>query len=911
MTRNSRISTFEKFESRVVFDLGIWVDPINGNDDNDGLSPAAAIRTLDRLVSQYDSLKPADHITLAPGDTVNLMPGAHHFAYRYGEGQWQGLFLRNVHGTAEEPIAIRGIDGASIDNRAPDGTEMSTISILQSSHIVVENLDVTSYGSAITVADSHDVTLRNNYIHDVDGVAAKNLSGVYLVGVQNTIVENNFFTDNYDRSRLGNANNRHIVIFGGVDVKVLGNTMRNTNPQAGMAVDYKHLGGLTTEEVGDYEVAYNTIINVAGTAIGTAAPNSYIHHNLLIDSGSIRVADFGGTNQLANERIEYNTIVNNVDRLDGGGLSYYPNEYTGYPLGDLYWSHNLVVDNREYDHPEKGTVTIDRYGSDEFYRRAIDGGLFHADGNVYQTKDTATVDIYGANGGRYGELGSNLSFADWQAAGYDKTGSVSLVGIDANYRDTTGKASLAGIYAGKQSRLTVLLDKLDIDETGGDSKAKLSIARGNDSNQQALIVTLNVSKSAEVSTSKTVVIPAGKDSIDVFVEGIADQTEDAMQAIRIEAIAAGFDNASAWIRLHDSPFVDQPENPDEPNLDDPTAGVFQVPGQAGESVSLESSVKFRGAEYNNEMGVAYVDDASGRVGELMPADRGWLQALVGRAQHSTVLNSGVKQGDIGQVQLSAGRHFVFYLVQDNSLVEWQAKNPTNDLSLRPQLFTSIESANADRFDHVRETISPEAIDLAWEDIEFGGDENFTDLIVKNTFATPTRNYCEAVDDYFAPSTREVFDGKPIELDVMANDHFDGTAKIISVDPPSSGSVVISESGTRLVYTPEQDTFGLVKLRYQLQSGSETSFATVEVAIRKPWTNGATPSDVNGDGHVTPLDLLAVINALNKHRDISLEPFPEDDTRHLTMVDANGDDQLDIYDAFTVLVDLLGKYSSRS
>ncbi|MDZ4851931.1 MAG: right-handed parallel beta-helix repeat-containing protein [Pirellulaceae bacterium] len=897
--RRPRITLLETFEPRVVFATNVWVDPINGNDGNDGLSPAAAIRTLNKVVSQYDSLKPAGHIELAPGDTVILMPGEHHFAYRYGEGQWQGLFLRNVHGTADKPITIRGMDGTRIDNRAPDGTEMSTISIIQSSHIVIENLDVTSYGSAINVGESSDVAVRNNFIHDVDGVAANNLSGVYLAGVQNTVVENNLFTDNYDRSRPGNANNRHIVIFGGVDVKILGNTMRNSNPQAGMAVDYKHLGGLSANQVGDYEVAYNTIINAAGTAIGTAAPNSYIHHNLLIDSGSIRVADLGGTNQLANERIEYNTIVNSLDRLDGGGLSYYPNEYSGYPLGDLYWSHNLVVDNRQYDHSEKATVTIDRYGPDDFYRRAIDGGLFHADGNVYQTKDAATFDIYGANGGRYGQLGSNLSFADWQAAGYDTTGSVSLVGIDANYRDTTGGASKAGIYAGNQSRLTVLLDKMDIDEAGLNSIAKLNISRGDGTNQQALRVTITTSKNGEILVPQEVVIPAGQHSIDVTIEGIADGKLDNTQAIRIEAIAAGFDHASAWVRLHDSPIVDQPAAPDKP-ID----GVFKVPGLAGESVSLQSSVSFRGAEYNNEMGVAYVDHASGRVGDLMPSDRGWLKALLGRGQNFTVLNSGVKQGDIGQVQLTAGRHFVFYLVQDNSLVEWQIKNPTNDLSLRPQVFTSIESSNSDRFDHVHESVSVRAIDLAWEDIEFGGDESFTDLVVHNAFETQQKNYCEAVDDFFSPTLRTVPEGKPIELDVLKNDKFFGPIKIIAVDQPSTGTVVISESGTKLIYTPSKNYYGGVKLRYQIESEGSTSFASVELTLRKPWTNELKPSDVNGDGRVTPLDLLSVINALSKHPSVSLTPFPVDDTRHLTMIDVNSDGILDVNDALALILALL-------
>lgn len=731
--RNLRVGRFEPLEERVVFSVEIFVDPVHGNDDNNGLSPTTAIRTLERVVSQYESLKPKGHIELAPGDTVVLMPGSHHFAYRYGEGQWQGLYLRNVHGTASQPITIRGMDGATLNNRAPDGSEMSSINILQSSHIVIENLDVTAYGSAVTVADSNHVLVRDNYIHDVDGIANNNLSGVYLVGVQNVVIENNLLTDNYDRSRPGNANNRHIVIFGGVDVKVLGNTMRNENPNAGMAVDYKHLGGLTVDQVGQYEVAYNTIINAAGVAIGTAAPNSFIHHNLLIDSGGIKVADFGGTNQLANERIEYNTIVNNVDRMNGGGLDYFPNEYEGYPLGQLYWSHNLVVDNREYNHPEKSTLFFDRYGSDQFYTRVISGGLFRAEGNVYQTRDAASFDLYGANGGRYGELGADLTFAQWQTLGFDTTGKAANINIDEYYCDQSAGGGSAGLYAGNTPRLTAIVSQFDINESGDKSTTRLRIVRSGTTNAEPAYVMVNVSQANEISVPRQVVIPPGVDAVDVEIRGLDDAIIDSTEALRITVSANGFSEASTWVRLHDSLPGD-----DDGNTNDDVNGVFQVPGTSGELVQMQSIVARRWAEYNNEMGIAYVDDALGRVGNLLPSDPGWVQALMSRGQSMMVLRSGVVEGDIGQAELVAGRFFVFYLVQDSSSTLWRELNPNNALGAGPLLYTSIANSNPDRFDHVQEANRATSIDLAWEDLEFGGDQNFTDLVVQNDFVSSTR-----------------------------------------------------------------------------------------------------------------------------------------------------------------------------
>lgn len=895
-----RVGRFETLEARIVFDATYFVDPVNGSDDHDGLSQTSAVRTVANLVSQYDAMKPAGHIELAPGDTVVLMPGEHHFAYRYGEGQWQGLFWRNVHGTADKPITVRGMEGAKIDNRAPDGSEMSSINILQSSHIVIENLDVTSYGSAIIVAESSDVVVRDNYIHDVDGIAANNLSGVHLIGVQNTVIENNLFTDNYDRAHPGNANNRHIVIFGGVDVKVLGNTMRNSDPNAGLAVDYKHLGSLTADQVGQYEVAYNTIINAAGTAIGTAAPNSYIHHNLLVDSGSIRVADFGGTNQLANERIEYNTIVNNLDRFDGGGLSYYPNEYQGYPLGDTYWSHNLVVDNRSYNHSEKGTIVVDRYGSDEFYHRAIAGGLFHAEGNVYQTHDTASFDIYGANGGRYGELGSNLTFAQWQAAGYDRSGSVSSIAIDDNYRDLSTGENSAGIYAGSSSRLTAFVSQIDVDEAGDNSTTRLRIVRSGDSNAAPLQVSLAVSQSNEIELPQQVIIPAGVDAIEVEIRGLADTRADATEALQIHVTSDGLTEASTWVRLHDSP-------PSDPSDDshDLNSGIFQVPGIAGEKVRLQSTVTQRFAEYDNEMGIAYVDDSSGRVGNLLPTDSGWVQALMNRGQSLVALRSGVGQGDAGQIELTAGRFYVFYLVQDSSTDTWRAINPTNAMGANPLLFTSVADGNSDNFDHVHELINESFIDLAWEDLEFGGDQSFRDLVVQNEYL-PMERFCQAVDDLFSK-----MEADSIELDVLANDQVSENARIASTTQPEFGTVSVSEAGDRLLYEAEPHRYGLVHFSYRVDAMGKTTSANVELAISKNWTNDVDPSDVNHDGRVSPIDALVVINALNNYGELALTDYPEGELASLGMIDVNGDKQLSVTDALTVVVDILARLQLRN
>lgn len=742
----AQVGVFEKLEIREVLSTTFWIDPIRGNDHNDGRTAETALQSIERIVSQYESLKRADHIALQPGDSVIFMPGDHHFAYRYGEGEWRGMFLRGVNGTADEPIILRGLPGARIDNRSPTGMEMSSISILQSSHIVLEGLDVTSFGSAVTIADSKNIVVRDSYIHNVDGIAANNLSGVYLVGVENVTVQNNLFVDNYDRKNPGNVNNRHVVVFGSSNVSILGNTMYNQDPNAGMAVDYKHLGGLPPNATATYEVAFNTIINSAGIAIGTAAPNSYIHHNLLVDSGAIYVSDLGGVSQLANERIEFNTIVNGIDRLNGGGLSYYPTEYAGYPLGPVRWTHNLVVDKRHYDHTEKSTIVVDRYGTDDALTRMRSSDLLFADHNVYQVASAAKFDFYGANGGAYGEQGSDFDFLGWQENGYDRNSATTTVSIDAFYRDLSKSAVKAGIYASSTPRLTAVISNREVSETGEKSDTILRLVRSGTDLSQRLDVWVTASHPDEIEVPSLITFAAGEATAEVAVKGRGDRTQDPTQAIQLRLSGEGLMDAVAWLRLNDSPAVEDNPRPTDPNDVGAVDGVFRVPGSPGERIRLQSTVLQRWAAYENEMGIAYVDDENGRVGGVLPNAPGWTEALLSRDQHHVVLRSGVKLGDLGQCEVIAGRYFVFYLVQNSNTSQWLRSNPANDInSMKPVVFTSITSSNPDSFDHVRERMEDKIIELAWEDLSYGGDQNFTDLVVRNEFLV-LPEHCQDRDD---------------------------------------------------------------------------------------------------------------------------------------------------------------------
>lgn len=116
----NRNGGFESLEQRCMLANGetFFVSPF-GNDDNTGLSQAAAWTTLQHAADQ-----------VGPGDTVRVMPG-----------RYQGFYL-DTSGTDGSPITFLAQAGAVIDRVNPvtnDG-----INLEQASHIVIEGFRLES-----------------------------------------------------------------------------------------------------------------------------------------------------------------------------------------------------------------------------------------------------------------------------------------------------------------------------------------------------------------------------------------------------------------------------------------------------------------------------------------------------------------------------------------------------------------------------------------------------------------------------------------------------------------------------------------------------------------------------------------------------------------------------------------------
>jgi hypothetical protein len=246
--------------------------------------------TIHGAAELHDQLK-----RTSPGDTISIYPGV----YQYG------IALKNLHGTATEPIVIQAADpyNPPVFKGRGEGLKLSSCSYLKfqnltfhgfsanginiddsakkeaSHHIILENVQVLDTGGkgnqdAIKMSGVTDFVLRSC---DIEGWGG---SAVDLVGCRNGIIEDCTISGK-EGFRGGNG----IQIKGGSrDILVQNNLFRN----AGARI--VQIGGLTGKQyfrpdVGDYEakdvtIAGNTFIGGEAQIAWVTAQDSHVHNNI-------------------------------------------------------------------------------------------------------------------------------------------------------------------------------------------------------------------------------------------------------------------------------------------------------------------------------------------------------------------------------------------------------------------------------------------------------------------------------------------------------------------------------------------------------------------------------------------------------------------------------------------------------
>ena len=149
----------------------------------------------------------------------------------------------------------------------------------------------------------------------------------------------------------------------------------------------------------------------------------------------------------------------------------------------------------------------------------------------------------------------------------------------------------------------------------------------------------------------------------------------------------------------------------------------------------------------------------------------------------------------------------------------------------------------------------------------------------------------------------------VVIDVLANDSGDvplAPATVTIVTPPGNGQAAVDPVTGRVTYTPAAGWTGPDEFTYRVQDthGIWTPPAGVVVAVidpsGRPWQNPLDARDVNADGKVTPMDVLAIVNDLNVHQARALPvPSPERGFPPLYL-DVNGDGRVDPQDVLVVV-----------
>jgi hypothetical protein len=114
--------------------------------------------------------------------------------------------------------------------------------------------------------------------------------------------------------------------------------------------------------------------------------------------------------------------------------------------------------------------------------------------------------------------------------------------------------------------------------------------------------------------------------------------------------------------------------------------------------------------------------------------------------------------------------------------------------------------------------------------------------------------------------------------------------VLRINGPQNGMLTLNPDGS-FTYTPSGAFFGRDSFSYRaLDAAGDSGLATVmiDVANTRLWRNGNNPLDVNGDGSVSPVDVLIVVNYINGN---GAGPVPESPQAPPPFLDVNGDDMV--------------------
>ncbi|MEZ6061266.1 MAG: putative Ig domain-containing protein [Planctomycetaceae bacterium] len=162
-------------------------------------------------------------------------------------------------------------------------------------------------------------------------------------------------------------------------------------------------------------------------------------------------------------------------------------------------------------------------------------------------------------------------------------------------------------------------------------------------------------------------------------------------------------------------------------------GLFVVPGSPDEQVTLNFELSDRNGAFRSELGLFIADDDSGAVDGVDPDRNKYAREALQDDSHTLLFDRFDAIGETESLTVPGGSHVAFYLIQNSDSRRFLRNNPQNRLNRSPKTFFSVTEANPDHFDHLRsEDLGSGTWQFGWEDLTFGGDRDFDDVVVTLT-----------------------------------------------------------------------------------------------------------------------------------------------------------------------------------
>jgi hypothetical protein len=269
----------------------LYVAP-TGSDSNAG-TQAAPLKTIARADAKASA-----------GYTIHVAPGTYKVA---ASGLQSAGILTTKSGTAAAHIKfVSDVKGAAKIVVSGIGSAWSS----KGSYVDIDGFDISGSGRHGILAGGNNLTITNNFIHDLTvsgGCNGNGGAGIDTYGTVGNIVINANVVRNVGYKMIGTCNTVH-----GIYVANAKNTVTNNVVSGNAAVGINQWHGATAGTIVNNTVFHNKIGILFGQGDGgmtTGSANNYAANNIVYDNktyGIVEGGKMGGNNRYVNNLVTSN-----------------------------------------------------------------------------------------------------------------------------------------------------------------------------------------------------------------------------------------------------------------------------------------------------------------------------------------------------------------------------------------------------------------------------------------------------------------------------------------------------------------------------------------------------------------------------------------------------------------------------